>query len=64
MINIYEVFEKPMIKILAFMEIEGIKIDNNFLKILSNKFHKKIERIQNEVFKLSKKNSILHLQNN
>ena len=55
MINIYEVFEKPMIKILAFMEIEGIKIDNNFLKILSNKFHKKIERIQNEVFKLSKK---------
>ena len=55
MINIYEVFEKPMIKILAFMEIEGIKIDNNFLKILSNKFDKKIERIQNEVFKLSKK---------
>ena len=33
MINIYEIFEKPMIKILAFMEIEGIKIDNNFLKI-------------------------------
>ena len=30
MINIYEVFEKPMIKILAFMEIEGIKIDYNF----------------------------------
>ena len=25
MINIYEIFEKPMIKILAFMEIEGIK---------------------------------------
>ena len=33
MINIYEIFEKPMIKILAFMEIEGIKIDNKFLKI-------------------------------
>ena len=30
LINIYEVFEKPMIKILAFMEIEGIKIDNKF----------------------------------
>ena len=26
--NIYEIFEKPLIKILAFMEIEGIKIDN------------------------------------
>ena len=34
MVNIYELFEKPMIKILAFMEIEGIKIDNKFLKIL------------------------------
>ena len=55
MINIYEVFEKPMIKILAFMEMEGIKIDNKFLKILSSKFEKKIEKIQKEVFKISKK---------
>ena len=55
MINIYEVFEKPMIKILAFMEIEGIKINNEFLKTLSSKFEKKIEKIQKEVFKISKK---------
>ena len=55
MINIYELFEKPMIKILAFMEIEGIKIDNKFLKILSYKFEKKIEKIQKDVFKISKK---------
>ena len=55
MINIYEVFEKPMIKILAFMEIEGIKINNQFLKVLSSKFEKKIDIIQKEVFKLSKK---------
>ncbi len=55
MINIYEIFEKPMIKILAFMEIEGIKIDNKFLKVLSNKFGKKIEMIQKEIFKISKK---------
>ena len=54
MINIYEVFEKPMIKILAFMEIEGIKIDKEFLKLLSMKFEKKIEKIQKEVFKISK----------
>ena len=39
--NIYEIFEKPLIKILAFMEIEGIKIDNKFLKVLSEKFEKK-----------------------
>jgi len=55
LINIYEVFEKPMIKILALMEIEGIKIDNEFLKLLSSKFEKKIEKIQKEVFKISKK---------
>ena len=55
MTNIYEIFEKPMIKILAFMEIEGIKIDSKFLKVLSSNFSKKIEKIQKEVFKISKK---------
>jgi len=55
MVNIYEIFEKPMIKILAFMEIEGIKIDNNFLKTLSLKFKKKKKKIEKEVFKISKK---------
>jgi DNA polymerase-1 len=44
-----------MIKILAFMEIEGIKVDNKFLKILSSKFEKKIDKIQKGVFKISKK---------
>jgi DNA polymerase-1 len=53
--NIYEIFEKPLIKILAFMEIEGIKIDNKFLKILSEKFEKKIIKLEKEVFKISKK---------
>ena len=55
MINIYEIFEKPLLKILAYMEIEGVKIDNKFLKSLSTKFEKKIVKIQNEVFKISKK---------
>ena len=55
MTNIYEIFEKPMIKILAFMEIEGVKVNNQFLKTLSLKFEKKIEKIQKEVFKISKK---------
>jgi len=55
LINIYEIFEKPLIKILAFMEMEGIKVDNKFLKSLSLKFGKKIEKIQKEIFKISKK---------
>ena len=53
--NIYEIFEKPLIKILAFMEIEGIKVDNKFLKDLSEKFEKKISKLEKEVFKISKK---------
>ena len=53
--NIYELFEKPLITILANMEIEGIKIDYKFLKILSSKFEKKILKIQKDVFKISKK---------
>ena len=51
--NIYENFEKPLIKILAYMEIEGIKIDSKFLKKLSSKFEKKIQHIQSEIFDIS-----------
>ena len=55
LIHIYEIFEKPLIKILAFMEIEGIKLDIKFLKILSSKFEKKIKTLEAEIFKISKK---------
>ncbi len=55
MINIYEIFEKPLIKILAFMEIEGVEIDSKFLKSLSSKFEKKIQKLEKEIFKISKK---------
>ena len=55
MINIYENFEKPLIKILAFMEIEGIEVDSKFLKSLSSKFKKKIISLEKEVFKISGK---------
>ena len=53
--NIYEIFEKPLIQILAFMEIAGIKIDSMVLKILSEKFEKKITKLEKEVYKISKK---------
>ena len=53
--NIYEIFEKPLIKILAFMEIKGIKVDNKFLEKLSIKFKKKIKDLEKEIFKISKK---------
>jgi len=55
MINIYEIFEKPLIKILAFMEIEGVEIDSKFLKSLSQKFEKNIQKLEKKIFKISKK---------
>ena len=54
LLNIYEIFEKPMIKILARMEIAGIKVDDKFLKILSKKFEKKIKVLEQKIFKISK----------
>tara|TARA_B100000586_G_scaffold203290_1_gene151177 strand:+ start:1 stop:1479 length:1479 start_codon:yes stop_codon:yes gene_type:complete len=53
--NIYEMFEKPMIEILAFMEINGIKIDNKILENLSKKFERKIQDLEKEIYKISKK---------
>ena len=54
--NIYEIFEKPLIKILSLMEIEGIKINESFLKKLSEKFQNKIDKLEKDIFKISKKN--------
>ena len=53
--NIYELFEKPLIKILAKMEIYGIKINSKFLSILSKKFNNKIKLLEKEIFQISKK---------
>jgi len=53
--NIYELFEKPLIKILAKMEIDGIKVDDKFLKILSKKFENRIQELEKKIFKISKK---------
>ena len=55
LLNIYEIFEKPLIKILALMEIYGIKVDQKFLQLLSSKFEKKINNLEKEIYKVAKK---------
>ncbi len=55
LLNIYELFEKPLIKILAEMEIKGIKLDKSALNKLSSKFSTKIEKLEKSIFKISKK---------
>ncbi|MBC8296910.1 MAG: DNA polymerase I [Pelagibacterales bacterium] len=55
LLNIYEIFEKPLIKILALMEIYGVKVDQKFLQLLSSKFEKKINNLEKEIYKVAKK---------
>ena len=57
LLNIYEIFEKPLIKILANMEIEGIKVDDQHLKILSKKFEKKKKELEKKFLIYQKKSS-------
>ena len=53
--KIYEVFEKPMVKLLAKLETNGIKIDDLYLKKLSKKFEEKLKKIEKEIYKISGK---------
>ncbi len=53
--KIYEIFEKPMIKILSEIEMNGVKVDKEYLKKLSKNFTNKILKIEKEIYSLAKK---------
>ena len=53
--KIYEVFEKPMIKLLSKLEKNGIKINDTYLKKLSKKFEERLKRKEKEIYKISGK---------
>jgi len=53
--KIYEVFEKPMIKILAKLETSGIKVDDVYLKKLSKKFEERLINIEKKIYKITGK---------
>jgi DNA polymerase I len=53
--KIYEFFEKPMVQILSQLEVNGIKVDNLYLKKLSKKFEKKLKSIEKEIYKIAGK---------
>ncbi len=51
--SVYEYIEKPLIRVIAKMEKEGIKIDVKQLRNLGSTFQKKLLKIEKEIFKLS-----------
>ena len=53
--KIYEIFEKPMIKILSKLETCGVKVDDKYLKVLSKKFEARLIKIEKEIYKISGK---------
>ena len=53
--KIYNFFEKPMIKLLSELEINGIKIDNLYLKKLSKRFTEKLINIEKNIYLLAGK---------
>ena len=53
--TIYEVFEKPMVELLAEIEMNGVKVDKEYLIKLSKKFSEKISKIEKKIFLLAKK---------
>ncbi|MBO6487766.1 MAG: DNA polymerase I [Pelagibacteraceae bacterium] len=53
--RVYEVFEKPLVKILSQIEMNGIKVDNAYLKKLSKKFGDKIKKIEKEIYSIANK---------
>ncbi len=53
--KIYEVFEKPMVKLLSKLEMNGIKINDLYLKKLSKKFEERLVTKEKEIYKISGK---------
>ena len=53
--RIYESFEKPLVQILSQIEMNGIKINSEYLKKLSKNFTEKIKKIEKRIFLIAKK---------
>ena len=52
---IYQEIDLPLINVLSSMEKNGIKVDKDYLKKLSNEFEKESKLIEKKIYNLSKK---------
>ena len=49
--EVFENIEMPLVATLALMEIEGIKIDKDFFKKLSEEYDKKLRKLETNIYK-------------
>ena len=52
---VYETFEKPMVKLLSKLELNGIRVDDTYLKKLSKNFEEKLKKIEKEIYLIAGK---------
>ena len=52
--KLYNEIEIPLIKVLSNIEREGVSLDTDFLKNLSNTLNQKLKKIEDIIFKKSK----------
>ena len=53
MATVYETIERPLIPVIAQMELEGIKVDPHILRNMSNDFGKKLVQLEADIHKLA-----------
>ena len=56
LVDLFQNLEMPLLKVLASMESNGIKIDSNFLTILSSKYTADLKVLEKNIFNHSKEN--------
>ncbi len=56
LVSVYEYIEKPLIKVVANMEKNGIKVHKEKLELLSNSFSEQLDKLQKKIFFLAKSN--------
>ncbi len=50
---VYEKIEKPLIPVIDKLNATGVKLDSDYLKKLSKDYHKKLDKIKKEIFKMA-----------
>jgi DNA polymerase-1 len=53
MYDLFKNLEMPLVEVLAWMEINGIKVDIEYLKQLNQKFNEEIDEIKDKIYSLS-----------
>lgn len=59
-LNIYEKIENPVIKILAEMELQGIKVDTEYFNDLNKKIGLKINELENSIYNLAEEKFLIN----